>query len=270
MSAASHAAKLIDLDSPDNYLNREMSWLSFNARVLAEGLAETTPLLEQLKFLTIFSSNLDELFMVRVAGLRKLIQEDIPLSDSPDNTPTREVLREIHTKTQELVGKQYRHLQDKVLPSLAENGVKIARYQDLSEAQKNKLGSFFDEQVFPVLTPLAIDATHPFPFMSNLSLYLVVVLGDSDASSDSVPLMGLVEIPSVLPRLVSVEQTEQGHIFVLLEDLVAAHLSSLFLGFSIRASYPIRATRNLDYTLLESEVVDLLKTIQKEEKDSDD
>lgn len=264
MSAVPHVAKPVDFDSPDNYLNRELSWLEFNSRVLAEGLAEGTPILEQLKFLTIFSSNLDELFMVRVAGLRKLLLEDLPLSDSPDSMPTGEVLREIHSKTQALVGKQYRHLHENVLPGLAQHGVRIAKFLELSESQKTKLSHFFQDQVFPVLTPLAIDATHPFPFMSNLSLYLVVVLGESDASSTSVPLMGLVEIPSVLPRLVSVEQVEAGHTFVMLEDLVAAHLSSLFLGFSIRASYPIRATRNLDYTLLESEVVDLLKTIQKE------
>lgn len=254
-----------DFEAPEYYLNREMSWLAFNARVLEEALSPNTPTLEQLKFLTIFSSNLDELFMVRVAGLKKLILEDIPLSDSPDNMPTSEVLREVHSRTQHLVGLQYKQLNEQVLPTLAEHGVKIAKMSELSDQHRGKLSHFFQDQVFPVLTPLAIDATHPFPFLSNLSFYLVVVLGDTDMSgAESAPLMGLVEIPSVLPRLVPVEQTDHTYIYVLLEDLVAANLSSLFLGFNIRASYPIRVTRNLDYTLLESEVVDLLKTIQKE------
>ena len=254
----------IDLDRADLYLNRELSWLAFNSRVLEEASNPTTPLLEQLKFLGIYSSNLDEMFMVRVAGLKKLLEEDIPRSDSPDNMTTTEVLKEIHRRTGETVRLQYKHYRDVVLPGLTEAGVRIAKIAELGPDERKRLADYFTDQVFPVLTPLAIDASHPFPFLSNLSIYLVVTLSDEQSPQDGVPLIGLVEVPSVLPRLVPVQQSENLYVYVMLEDLIAENLSNLFLGFHIRASFPVRVTRNLDYTLLESEVVDLLKAIQKE------
>ena len=247
------------------FLNRELSWLEFNNRVLDQALTPSTPLLEKLKFLSIVGSNLDEFFMVRVAGLKKMIQEDIPSPDYPDRPDMRALNHEIRLKAAAMVDKQYSCLKDTVIPGLKQEGVRLLDWSELNETQRGALGRYFDEEVFPVLTPLAFDPAHPFPFLSNLSLYLVAVFKrhGGPAKAKSLPL-GFVEIPSILPRLIPVPDKDSKFAFVLLGDLIAANLKTLFLGFEIEQTTVVRVTRNLDYTLLENEVVDLLKTIQSE------
>lgn len=252
------------------YLNRELSWLEFNARVLAEAGLVATPVLERLKFLSIFSTNLDEFFMVRVAGLRKMVQEDLTASDSPDDKSSDEVLRRIRVRVKELLKQTSQTFSEFVAPALKSEGLEIIAIKDLSADAKNNLKNYYQRNVLPVLTPLAVDPAHPFPFVTNLSLYLVVLFKEVNYEHTNTlnPPIGLVEIPAVLPRLIPVENAKtenpQSQQFVLLEDLVAENISRLFLGFEVSQTSILRVTRNLDYNLLENEVVDLLKSVQKE------
>lgn len=252
--------------SAGGYFNKELSWLEFNARVLEEALADDTPLLERLKFLAIFASNLDEFFMVRVAGLKKMEQEALRFTDSPEAMETSQVLDKTRLRVGELTREQYRCLNEQVLPKLADMDLKIRQIADLSTAQKQALDDYFETDVSPVLTPLGFDPAHPFPFLSNQSLYLVVVRKDQPSAIEGeAPGIGFVEVPSIIPRLIPIKPEGPGeNHFVLLEDLIAHNLASLFFNLSVEASYTIRVTRNLDYNLLENKVVDLLKSIQKE------
>jgi polyphosphate kinase len=250
----------------DRYFNRELSWVEFNARVLDEACLDSTPALERLKFLSIFYSNFDEFFMVRVAGQRKMVQEDIKSSsDSPDELSGELILKQIRLRTLELMGIAYRTLKNSVLPELSNNGIDILEFKNLTDKQKEQSAKYFISNVQPVLTPLAVDPAHPFPFLTNISQYLVVLFKEVNYNVSSVNLpIGLVEIPSVLPRLIEVEGDGERKQFLLLEDLVKAHIDRIFLGYEMADTLPIRVTRNLDYTLLENEVVDLLKSVQKE------
>jgi polyphosphate kinase len=260
--ASSKAARLLT----ERYFNRELSWLEFNARVLDEACLNQTPLLERLKFLSIFSSNLDEFFMVRVAGLRKMVQEDIQSSsDSPDQLPGEQILRHIRIRTLELVETCYRVLNTEVLPKLAQEGVEIVSFNNLSQDLKDQQANYFRLNVLPVLTPLAVDPAHPFPFLTNMSQYLVVLFKDVNYDFVNLnPPIGLVEIPSVLPRLIQVGMPGERKQYILLEDLVRSQIDRIFLGYQMLDAQPIRVTRNLDYMLLENEVVDLLKSVQRE------
>lgn len=246
------------------FFNRELSWLDFNQRVLEEASFADTPVLEKVKFLTIFSSNLDEFFMVRVAGLKKTLREHIEITDSPDDLHPREVLRAVKQKTDRLVGDAYEILFNVVVPGLEKAGIRIEAYSALPKTRQKYLTDYFHQSVFPVLTPLAVDPAHPIPFLSNLKLYLLVSFEPETEHAEHPPL-AFVEIPEVLPRLVPVSP-ESGTEFVFLEDLIAEHLESLFLGFAIQAVTPVKITRDLDFTLLENEVVDLLASIEKEVK----
>ncbi|MCX6123919.1 MAG: RNA degradosome polyphosphate kinase, partial [Proteobacteria bacterium] len=250
----------------DRYFNRELSWLEFNARVLDEACVASTPLLERLKFLSIFYSNLDEFYMVRVAGLRKMVQEDIKSSsDSPDELPGEIILQQIRSRVIELMTISYKQLHSDVLPGLAKEGVEIVAIQSLPQESQDQLAQYFRENVQPVLTPLAVDPAHPFPFLTNMSQYLVVLFKEINyGAPSSNPPIGLVEIPSVLPRLIPISWKTDRKQYVILEDLVKAHIDRIFLGYEMADAQPIRVTRNLDYTLLENEVVDLLKSVQRE------
>lgn len=266
MSGADNQGKTTALAPTEAYFNKELSWLEFNGRVLEEALADDTPLLERLKFLSIFSSNLDEFFMVRVAGLKKMEQEALRFTDSPDGMETSQVLAQIRQRAGDLIHTQYRCLNEQVLPRLQAMDIRLRKIAELTTAEKQGLDDYFEAEVSPVLTPLGFDPAHPFPFLSNQSLYLIVVRKDQLPTPDGeIPGIGFVEIPSNVPRLIPVktEKPEENH-FVLLEDLIAHNLSSLFFGLQVEASYTVRVTRNLDYNLLENKVVDLLKSIQKE------
>lgn len=254
--------KPISFDDPRFYLNREISWLEFNSRVLEEGRSEETPLLEKIKFLSIFSSNLDEFFMIRVAGLKKVLKEGFRTFDGPDQLPAKEVLRLINSKTKHQLADQYK-LFDQVMKDLAKNGITRRKVSDLSSAQKQSLDQYFLNNIFPILTPLAVDPAHPFPNLTNLSLYIVVVFSSAGVQkqNDAAPI-AFVEVPNVLPRLVEVVNHEDEYEFVVLEELIVKNLEYIFPGFQIQNYFFLRATHNLDYTFLENEVVDLLKSVE--------
>ena len=259
--------------SQGRYFDRDLSWLEFNERVLFEAETAETPLLEKLKFLAIFSGNLDEFFMGRVAGLKKMVEEDFQTAEPSDELSDKETLAAIRERVIGLVARKYLCLQNIVLPGLRDHNVEIIGMNALDAKQREMMAGYFSREVFPVLTPMAVDPAHPFPFLTNLALYLLVQFKpvNTDAVSD-IPAIGLVEIPSVLPRLIPIQPATSLTVgaeggkrqYVLLEDLVAESLSSLFMGFEISASCTMRVTRNLDYTLLENEVVDLLKSVQRE------
>lgn len=255
---------------PKYFLNRELSWLEFNARVLEEALLPSNPLLERIKFLAIFSSNLDGFFMVRVAGLKKMQKEGFLYCESPDNMTVLTALKRIREKTLDLIELSQNELQHQILPKLLPHGIEILKHANLSTKQKQAMDKYFTELIFPILTPLAIDSSHPVPFLANLALYWVIEFETSNSANDSKePLIGFVEIPAILSRLIPLvkDKNTQEFTFLMLEDLIAAHFDQLFLGFKIKNFTLIRVTRNLDYTLLENNIVDLLESVQKEVHD---
>jgi polyphosphate kinase len=244
--------------TPALYLNRELSWLEFNARVLHEAMDERTPLLERLKFLAIFSTNLDEFFMVRVAGLRRQVAAGVQLS-GPDAISPQEVLDRIHLRVAELSARQREILHQVVLPQLAERGVRLVGMGDLTQAEWATVDQFFESQVFPVLTPLAVDPGHPFPYISNLSLSLAVRLRDPETGVEQ---FARVKVPKSLPRWVSFGRP---HHFVPMEDVIGANLGALFPGMDIVGWHAFRVTRysDLDLGSIE-ENEDLLSTIEEQ------
>ncbi len=255
----------INLDNPSLYINRELSWLEFNWRVLEEAQDSLTPSLEKLKFASIFSSNLDEYFMVRVGGLFRVLEANVDEVD-PSGRTVRQQLDEIAEKVRGLIAEQYRCLTGEVVPRLAKAGIFIHRLDELDKKESKRLDEYFEAEVFPILTPLAVDAGHPFPFLGNLRLNLMVVF--KEASGIKVPqAYAFVEVPSILPRLIPVNAEMPGHHFVLLEELIRQHIHLLFPGMEIKNIMAFRITRNHDYELHENEVLDLLKSVEAELKD---
>ena len=246
-----------DLRHADLYFNRELSWLEFNRRVLHEALDERTPLLERLKFLAIFGSNLDEFFQVRVAGLRR--QVDAGYSErTADGLTPEEQLRRISQTVRGMVDEQYRCLLDEVIPGLAGHGIHL--FTDIAQGtdeDRAYLADYFRRNVFPVLTPLAVDPAHPFPYISNLSISLAVFLRGNDGAER----FARVKVPKILPRWVAVPATQR---YFPLEELVGAHLDQLFPGVEILGWHPFRITRNTDLQIEHEEAEDLLELIQEE------
>jgi polyphosphate kinase len=240
------------------YLNRELSWLEFNARVLHEGEDARTPLLERLKFLSIFSTNLDEFYMVRVAGLRRQVAAGV-LASSADGMSPQAQLDAIEVRVRELVARLQRCLHGDVLPALAERGVKLVRYADLPADDRAGIDAFFEREVFPVLTPLAVDPGHPFPYISNLSLSLAVQINDPEWEGSR---FARVKVPKSLPRWVP---TTTQHVFVPLEDVISAHLGELFQGMQILGCHAFRITRYSDLDVpAPDEPDDLLAMIEEQ------
>ena len=255
----------IDLGDPALYINRELSWLEFNRRVLEEAQDALTPSLERLKFASIFSSNLDEYFMVRVGGLFRVLEAKVEDIDASGKT-VRQQLDEIAEKVRGLVAEQYQCIMGEVLPALEKAGIWIHRIEDLHPNEAKRLDVYFGQQVFPILTPLAVDAGHPFPFLGNLRLNLMVVF--KEASGIKAPqAFAFVEVPSILPRLIPVNEEMREHHFILLEELIRRHIHTLFPGMEIKNVIAFRVTRNHDYELHEDEVLDLLKSVEAELKD---
>jgi polyphosphate kinase len=255
----------IDLMDPSLYVNRELSWLEFNRRVIEEALDPLTPSLEKLKFASIFSSNLDEYFMVRVGGLFRILEVHLDHVDASGRTPRQE-LDEIAEKARELVALQYACFANEVLPRLEKAGIFIHRIDELDKKEIKRLDDYFEAQVFPILTPRAVDAGHPFPFIGNLRLNLMVVF--KEASGIKVPqAYAFVEAPSILPRLISVTSEKGGVHFILLEDLIRRHVSLLFPGMEIKNIIAFRVTRIHDYDLHEEEVMDMVKSVEAELRD---
>jgi len=259
-----HPAPAVDLGHPSLYLNRELSWLEFNRRVLHEAQDARTPLLERLKFLGIFSSNLDEFFQIRVAGLKD--QQAAGYSErTPDGTTPAEQLRRIAEVVRGLVRDHSRCLNEEVLPALAAQGLAVLGIGELTEAERDSVDRYFRTNVFPVLTPLAVDPAHPFPYISNLSLSMAVSLRDAGGDER----FARVKVPKILPRWVRLDSSLRpegtvGLRVVPLEQVVAANIEALFPGIEILGCHPFRITRNTDFEVDHDEAEDLLSTIQEE------
>jgi len=258
----------IDLASPSLYINREISLLEFQRRVLEEALDEHNPLLERLKFLAIFGSNMDEFFMVRVSGIRKQVEAHI-MEVFPDGLTPPEVLAATRKLSLELYGSAMQCLNKKILRRLDKAGIHLIDYHKLTESQSKKADDYFKEVVYPVLTPLALDPGHPFPHISNLSLNLAIAIKDKKGHEKFARL----KVPDTLTRLVPIKRSSGGarkdgtipyhHYFVWLEQVIMANLASLFPGLEIVAAYPFRIIRDADVEIQEIEADDLLETMQQ-------
>jgi polyphosphate kinase len=255
-AAPEHAPDLPD----DRFSNRELSWLAFNQRVLALAEDATQPLLERLKFLAIFASNLDEFYMVRVAGLKRRADMGLQIQ-SADGLSPREVLASLAARTRELVDRHARCFRDEVTPGLEAEGIHIRRWVDLDDEERSRLGRYFESKVFPVLTPLAVDPSHPFPYISGLSLNLAVLVRDPDGEAQR---FARVKVPNNVPRFVVVSQSSVEAEYLPLEDLIAAHLSMLFPGMEVIEHHLFRVTRNADMEVEEDRDEDLLQALERE------
>ncbi|HTU26253.1 MAG TPA: RNA degradosome polyphosphate kinase, partial [Pirellulales bacterium] len=245
---------------PEHFINRELSWLDFNERVLEEAQDPSNPLLERVKFLSIFSSNLDEFFMVRVAGLREqAFGNGAPQDYSPDGLRAITQLQRITRRTQELVAAQYRCWNELVRPQLAAEGLRILAHDELSGAERDELDRFFHQRAFPILTPMAIDPSHPTPHFHNRQLYLGAMLQRHSGLGPK-QLFAVVQLPQMLPRFVAVGKEHDSH-FILLEQAIAARLGELFGGFDVLRWTTFRITRDSDIELLEQESDDMLRLI---------
>lgn len=251
---------------PEHFINRELSWLEFNARVLEEAQDATNPLLERAKFLSIFSSNLDEFFMVRVAGLREQTFGGVAAQDVPaDGLRSMRQLLRISQRTRQLVGEQSGCWNKQILPALKREGIEIVAIEDLNEVQQQKVDDFFELRAFPILTPMAIDPSHPSPRFHNRGLYLVALLYRSSGFGPT-DLFAVVQLPQVLPRFVHVGKYGE-HKFVMLEDVLAAKLPELFGGYTIAHHALFRVTRDMDLDLLEQESDDMLLALEARLRD---
>ncbi len=246
----------------EHFINRELSWLEFNARVLEEAEDTTNPLLERVKFLSIFSSNLDEFFMVRVAGLREQAFGDgAPQDYSPDGLRAITQLQRVAKRTQELVAAQYRCWNESVRPQLEQEGIRLLAIDELDGAQRESLDRFFHTRAFPILTPMAVDPSHPSPHFHNRQLYLGAMLQRQRGLGPR-ELFAVVQLPPILPRFVSVGTPDELD-FVPLEQAIAARLPDLFGGFDMLHWTTFRVTRDSDIELLEQESDDMLRLIEE-------
>jgi len=258
----------INLQNPQYYFNRELSWLEFNYRVLHEAIDSRTPLLERLKFSAIFSSNLDEFFMVRVAGLKQQVEAGVTKLTPDGRTPSQQ-LEAISERLRPLVQKQDQNFEHTLKAQLVTEGIHLINYVDLNQEQRTYLHNYFEEHIFPVLTPLAVDPSHPFPYISNLSLNLGVVVRDPDTDQE---LFARVKVPNVLPRFIELpkelrqESTNKPSVWtgVPLEQVIAHNLEALFPGMIIQDYHLFRVTRNADLEVEEDEADDLLLAIEQE------
>lgn len=254
------AEAITNLDDPALYINRELSWLEFNRRVLEEAQDPQVPLLERLKFLAIFSANLDEFFMVRVGGLMQKVHAGITRSSGADKMLPKEQLERISQTVGEMVQEQHRVLSDDVLPALEKEGIVIrSGIKDLTDAERRHLREVFRKEVFPVLTPLAIDPGHPFPHLANKSLNLAVVL---ERPKHPDKLFAVVQVPAVLRRFVQLP-ADKGFVFAPLETAIRLHLEDLFPGMTLDHATMFRVTRDSEYEIDDDEVEDLLKAIEE-------
>ncbi len=245
----------VALDDPSLYLNRELSWLEFDRRVLAQATDARVPLLERVRFVAIFADNLDEFFQVRVAGLKRQVAAGVTTPTADGRTP-EEQLAAVAERTRPMVEAAAEVLHEQLVPLLARNGVVLLSLADAAADERVQLDAWFESDVFPVLTPLAVDPGHPFPYISNLSLSLAVTVTDARRDRRH---FARVKVPEVLPRFVALRD---GRAFVPLEELIVANLGRLFPGMEVDEAYPFRVTRNSDLDLEEDDADDLLLTIE--------
>ncbi|MDQ3574758.1 MAG: polyphosphate kinase, partial [Actinomycetota bacterium] len=252
-----HSEDRTDGAEEARYLSRDLSWLEFNARVLSLADDAAVPLLERAKFLAIFSQNLDEFFQIRVAGLKDQVVAGVGAT-SPDGLTPQEELERIRARVKELGQIEDRSFLDQLVPALAEKGIRLSDWESLDDDDREDLVKVFHEQIFPVLTPLSVDPGHPFPYISNLSLNLAVMVRDPKSNERR---FARVKVPPLLPRFVVMPDGER---FVPLEQVIAAHLDSMFPGMVIESHHPFRVIRNADLSLEEDEADDLLAALETE------
>ncbi len=253
---------IYNLDNPAYYNNRELSWIAFNKRVLDEAFDRKNPLLERFKFVAIFSSNLDEFFMVRVAGLKDQVKAGFNKPENKAGLTPKQQLAQISNENHSIVENQYM-IYHKLLEELAVENISLIAADQLSSDQATALETYFDEHIFPVLTPLAIDAYHPFPMLSNKSINMAIVLEDMFDNELSTTKNAIVQVPALLDRFVNVPNTNQ---YILLEDIISHFIHKLFKGYHVRSITEFRITRNADLTIHEEGARDLLKEIEKKLK----
>ncbi len=270
--ASRRRTKAPDLDDPKLFINRELSWLEFNRKVLEEALDEASPLLERVKFLSIFSSNLDEFFMIRVAGLRRQLAAGV-LTAPPDGMTPAEQLAVLHDRLAPMLKTAAACWMEDLKPKLGDSDIEILAYKDLKNKQRKLLRRHFKSEIFPALTPLAFDPGHPFPHISNLSINLAVVINHPSGEERFARL----KVPHFFPRLLRIptEDTAEKYErlgladlsgsrhFVWMEEVVAANLDMLFPDIEVLASFPFRVTRDADFEIEEDEASDLLAAMEE-------
>ncbi|EXG84829.1 polyphosphate kinase 1 [Clostridium sp. ASBs410] len=252
-------------NNPENYVNRELSWIEFNYRVLSEARDKNLPLFERLKFLSITASNLDEFYMVRVASLKDMVHAKYTKPDIAGLKPS-EQLEKISVRTHELVALQYSTYNRSLLPALKQNGLRVVQvHEDLSEKEGSYADSYFERNVYPVLTPMAVDSSRPFPLVRNKSLNIAALL--QKKSGEDELEFAMVQVPSVLPRIVELPTGKKDErTVILLEQIIERNIGSLFLNYNVITAHPFRIMRNADLTIDEEEAEDLLEEIQKQLK----
>jgi polyphosphate kinase len=262
-------AEKINLSDPSLYVNRELSWLGFNERVLAQARDQRYPLLERVRFVAISETNLDEFFMIRVAGLQQQVAAELP-NPIPDGMTPEEQLNRIHDHTERFFADQRVVLADELLPALKKEGINLVSHDDLSKREQRELRERFAQDILPILTPLAVDPAHPFPHISNLSLNLLVAIRDAGRE-----VMARLKVPTTIRRFMRVPPTEEPQEtpapgvheeikLVRVEEVIAANLDELFPGKEILASHVFQVTRNADLVIEEDEASDLLQAIEDE------
>ncbi len=242
----------------DRFINRELSWLAFNDRVLQLASEPGIPLLERGKFCAITTTNLDEFFQVRVAALQDQVAGGLS-EPTADGRTAAQQLAEIADRAHELVARQSEVYLDELVPELSAAGVAIVGWDDLDETDRKRMTELYEQRIFPVLTPLAVDPSHPFPYISNLALSIAAMVADPDPESDD-RRFARVKVPTVFPRLVEVDESR----FIPVEDVMLAHLHTLFAGMVIEEAATFRVTRNADLTLEDEEAEDLLEALEME------
>ena len=259
------------LERPDLYINRELSWLEFNRRVFLEAKDDRHPLLERVKFLSIFETNLDEFIMIRLAGLKDQIDSRMTLR-SPDGRTAEQQFAALRASLAPLIQEVHRYWREELLPLLAQEHIHVFDYEQLNASQRETIRRYFESEIFPVLTPLAVDTGHPFPHISSRSLNLAVVIDSSNETHED--FFARIKVPPALPRLLPIPSARHSDdneadevVFVWLEQVIAANLQMLFPGFAIWESYPFRVLRDADIELQEDEARDLLEYIEQEVKE---
>ena len=245
-----------------HYINRELSWLAFNQRVLEEAVDVSNPLLERLKFYCIVSSNLDEFFEVRVAGLKQQMEHQV-LDLTPDGRTAQETFKAVARRVRRMLQDQFRCWNESLVPSLKQQGIHLLSCQELTEHQLKRVDSYYETQVHPVLTPLSLDPSHPFPLLLNKSLNIIVELSE-DASGSRGVQRAIVQVPRNLNRLVTIKETRQQTHYLFLEDIILRHVQTLFPGFKVHGHWLFRVTRNSELYLDEESIPDMLKAMEAE------
>lgn len=253
------------IQQPESYVNRELSWIEFDYRVLSEARDKNLPLFERLKFLGITASNLDEFYMVRVASLKDMVHAKYTKPDIAGMNPSEQLVK-ISERTHELVALQYSTYNRSILPALKTNGLRmISTHEDLSEKERVYADQYFEQNVYPVLTPMAVDSSRPFPLIRNKSLNIAALLQKKNGEDELE--FAMVQVPSVLPRIVELPgENEAERVVILLEQIIERNMERLFLNYNVITAHPFRIMRNADLTIDEEEAVDLLEEIQKQLK----